>query len=81
MLHKIKSWPKEFQSVLDGDKRHKVRRNDRNYQQGDYIILQEYNPKLEEYTGREIRAVIYNITQPGTFGLPNDICVFTFAIY
>ena len=80
MHHKIKSWPGQFQAVLNGDKRHEVRKFDRGYLQGDYVTLQEWDPSTEEFSGREVQVIIYNITQPGTFGLPEDVGVFSIAL-
>jgi hypothetical protein len=80
MHHKIKSHPEQFQAVLNGDKKHEVRKFDRDYKQGDYVTLQEWDPASGKYTGREIQIAIYNVTAPGTFGLPADIGCFTIAV-
>lgn len=69
MLHKIKTWPQFFDAVADGTKTFELRENDRGYQKGDEVILQEWDPELDEkrfgkspapkgYTGREIKAKI-----------------------
>lgn len=75
--HKVKSHPKPFSQVWDGSKRHEVRINDRGYEQGDGIILEEFNPHTNQFSGRTIEAVVGNVTQGGNFGLPSDICCFT----
>jgi hypothetical protein len=51
--HLVKSWPEFFNAVADGAKRFELRKNDRNYQAGDLIVLQEFDPKSETHTGRE----------------------------
>ena len=38
-----------FESVLSRDKRFEIRKNDRNFQVGDILVLREYEGK---YTGR-----------------------------
>lgn len=53
--HELKCWPSFFQAILDDRKRFELRVNDRNYQVGDVLHLREWNPELEQYTGREIR--------------------------
>ncbi len=71
----LKSWPAPFEAVLSGQKRHEVRVNDRDYQEGDQVVLNCWNPATKEYDGRVIEAVVGNVTTG--FGLPADIAVFT----
>ena len=62
MTHELKTLPEYFQRILSGEKNFEVRKNDRGFQKGDTVILQEYDPKiayeLHSYTGREIKAEI-----------------------
>lgn len=53
--HHLKCWPEYFDAVYHNIKSFEVRRNDRNYQVGDILVLQEYDPDVDEYTGRETR--------------------------
>lgn len=53
--HHLKCWPEYFDAVYHNIKPFEVRRNDRNYQVGDILVLQEYDPDIDEYTGRETR--------------------------
>lgn len=86
--HELKSWPDTFGAVLDGTKRHEVRKADRDYADGDTITLKEFipddtqeegKPTTGRYTGREWHGVIRYISVPGSFGLPRDLCCFTIA--
>ena len=56
MLHELKIIPEYFIKVKNGYKTFKVRKDDRNYKQGDIVILKEY--KSHQFTGREIKAWI-----------------------
>lgn len=47
--------------MREGTKTFEVRVNDRDYQTGDEVRLQEYDPRGPGYTGREIRAVIGHV--------------------
>ena len=47
MTHHLKIKPEYFQAVIDGKKPFEIRNNDRNFQTGDRVIL-------EEYTGKEL---------------------------
>ena len=40
--HKLKTWDGFFHEVWDGKKRFELRNNDRNFQVGDTVYLQEY---------------------------------------
>lgn len=51
MIHKLKILPEFFPLVEKGKKRFELRKNDRNYQEDDILLLQEYFDG--EYTGRQ----------------------------
>ncbi len=78
--HELKTWPPAFSAILDGQKTHEVRVNDRHFQVGDNLRLREWNPETECYTGRYIVAAITYITEGGTFGLPPELIVMSIAI-
>lgn len=61
--HDLKTWPKHFQAVYDGDKPFELRYNDRGFKVGDVLLLREWRPRLDyarsfqgSYTGRAVRA-------------------------
>ena len=60
--HAVKSWPRFFQQVLDGNRNHELRRNDRDYRIGDRMELREFDPKSGDYTGRMCVVKISSIT-------------------
>ncbi|MBV7522578.1 DUF3850 domain-containing protein [Ensifer sp. ENS12] len=63
VLHKVKSWPHLFEATLSGAKTHDMRRaTDRDYQVGDVLCLQEFEPSTESYTGRELYVRITYVT-------------------
>lgn len=63
--HKIKIAPSYFAEVLTGRKTFEVRQNDRNYKNGDIVILQEYDTNRHTYTGREItKQITYILDSP-----------------
>ena len=75
MTHQIKTWPGEFEAVRTGRKCHEVRRNDRGYCVGDFLILKEWNPATEQYTGRAVLRRVTYLTPSCAWGLPKGICV------
>ena len=59
MIHKLKILPEFFPLVEKGKKRFELRKNDRNYQEDDILLLQEYFDS--EYTGRQCVVKITNV--------------------
>ncbi len=55
---KKKTWPKFFQEVLEGKKKFDLRLADFDLKEGDTLILEEYNPETERYTGRSIKKKV-----------------------
>lgn len=92
VVHELKIWPGFFVEVMAGRKTHEVRKADRDFQIGDTLWLREWQSATaglhngewktepERYTGREIRARVTAMTDPGTFGLPKDVCVMSIDI-
>lgn len=64
-VHVLKTWPEYFEAVADGRKTFEIRKDDRGFQVGDTLLLQEYVPNPEHYTGRNITSGITYITSFG----------------
>ncbi len=80
--HKVKSWPDLFQATLSGAKTHDMRKSvDRDYRVGDILRMQEFDPKSNRYTGRELLVKITYITSArfpcalSGDGLDPDYCI------
>jgi len=58
MRHTKKVWPEYFQKILDGKKTYELRLADWECDEGDILVLQEWNPETKEYTGREIEKEV-----------------------
>jgi hypothetical protein len=81
--HELKIWPTFFDAVQDGRKTFEARLDDRGYQAGDTLILQEYQPSIDDdpggYTGRALeREVTYILRGPG-FGIKEGYVVMAIA--
>jgi len=62
-IHELKTDPQYFEEQLQGNKNFEVRLNDRNFQNGDVLVLSEY--KDNKYTGRQIYVqVTYILDNP-----------------
>lgn len=70
-VHTIKTHCTYFQANRDGIKPFELRKNDRDYQVGDYLYSREYDPEMRDFTGRwQFWKITYTLTgetwlQPG----------------
>ncbi|HOZ56179.1 MAG: hypothetical protein BWY51_00176 [Parcubacteria group bacterium ADurb.Bin316] len=53
-----KIWPEYFQAVADGKKKFELRLADFDVQEGDILLLREWDPQNESYTGREMEREV-----------------------
>lgn len=86
IVHELKCWPQFFEAIKDGRKRHDLRRNyDRNFHVGDTLLLCEFCPDQQIYTGRRQSVTITFITssiQPcalSEMALNPDFCILSIA--
>lgn len=77
-IHKLKTWPAYFLGLRLGMKNFEVRVNDRDYQVGDFLLLQEFIPSIG-YTGKEIERQITYILKGGEFGIAEDTVVMSLS--
>lgn len=78
-VHELKAHPEPFRLMATGAKRHEVRKADRPFKVGDVLRLREYVPETEHYTGAELLRLVSHITTPGSWGLPEGLCVLSLA--
>lgn len=83
--HELKTDPEVFDDVASGAKTHEIRRNDRNFQVGDGLLLrktrytgaQMHIGRPLEYTGDECRRVVSHILSG--YGLNDHWVILSFA--
>lgn len=85
MLHELKIDHERFGEIWEGSKTHEVRVNDRNYKVGDNLCFKAQYPcnagiSANECEIRKLKVVVTNITQGGTYGLPENICCMSIII-
>lgn len=87
--HNLKTDPKVFEQSLLGNKPWEIRFNDRDFQDGDIVYLEETSysgqemkeeGKPLEYTGRYIKGVIDYVLHGPSYGLEDGWCIFTHRI-
>jgi len=55
---KKKTWPKYFELVKSGRKKFDLRASNFRVREGGVLVLEEWDPKKKEYTGRKIRRKV-----------------------
>ncbi len=58
MTIKKKIWPKYFEAVASGKKNYELRLDDFTVNEGDTLVLEEWNPQTNEYTGRSTTKTV-----------------------
>jgi hypothetical protein len=61
MIHELKIHPSFFMDVMLGIKKFEIRLNDRNFQERDYVVLKEWNPETQKYTGRQTMRIVSEV--------------------
>lgn len=62
--HELKTWPQYFAAVRSGKKRFEIRRNDREFAVGDVLVLREFDPEQDVYTGQvEERQITFLLSE------------------
>lgn len=61
---KKKIWPEYFDAIISGKKKYELRLNDFDIAEGDDLVLEEWDPKTKQYSGR---SVIKKVTYVGKF--------------
>jgi hypothetical protein len=78
-VHHLKTLKEYYVGVVRGIKRFEVRRDDRGFNAGDILILQEYDGVKKELTGRSLRCGVEFLLQGGVFGISQDYCVMSLS--
>jgi hypothetical protein len=69
MTHELKTWHPYYDALMREEKTFEARKDDRNFQVGDILLLQEYLPNLESYSGNVCYRKITFILSGGSFGI------------
>lgn len=75
MIHELKSHPIPFRDVINGIKKYEIRVDDRDFRVGDVLMLLEWFPDLQKYSGATVSCGVLHKTPGGAWGLPPEICV------
>ena len=71
--HQLKTLPHFFEQVEQLNKHFELRKDDRGFEEGDRLILSEYDPE-EGFTGREVWVIVNYILRDFE-GLREGYCI------
>lgn len=74
ITHDLKTWPQYYVAIEVGDKTFELRKMDRDYKQGDHLLLRMWNPDTKEYDGRRLKVVVSYLLAEAT-GLVSGYCI------
>lgn len=77
--HTLKTWSAIFQTMKLGIKNFDVRKDDRNFQVGDILELQEYDPNTRTFTGDTIERFVTYKLDGNQFGIEDGYCVLSLS--
>ena len=80
MTHELKTWIKYFKRIKEGTKTFEVRKDDRDFQIGDFLILREYDNGSSSYTGLECSCYVTYVLRGGEFGIQEGYCVMSIKL-
>lgn len=63
MTHHLKTWPSHFNDLMGKEKTVELRKNDRKYQQGDTLVLWEWDTNTKQYSGFFIRGIVTHMVR------------------
>lgn len=81
-LHDLKTWPEFFAQVLTKTKTFEIRRDDRTpeFALGDQLLLREWDPKDERFTGRSAIVRVTSILRGEVPGLQEGYIAMSFEL-
>jgi len=74
-IHELKTWPPYFGELQIGRKTFEARKDDRGFEKGDVLILREYDPSTQTYSGKELAFIAGYILRGGEFGVAEGYCI------
>ncbi len=79
--HRLKCHPSVFRSIAAKVKTWDFRKNDRDYDVGDVLVLREYDPgPCGDYSGSVIETTVTYIMHGGRFGIPEGYCIMSIMV-
>ena len=79
-VHDLKIQSQHFKDVVSGIKKAEIRKDDRGFNAGDYLQLNEINSEGVP-TGEGVRVRITHIFRGGEYGISKEYCVLSISLF
>ena len=80
-VHELKTWPGYYDSVVNGNKRFELRKDDRDFEVGDILHLREYDPELKKYLDSSVLVKVdYILRNCPQIGLEKGYCIMSISL-
>ena len=73
--HTLKILPEYHRALLEGRKTFEVRKNDRDFREGDTLMLEQYDSELARTFGAPLWLKVTYVLKGGQFGIEEGYCV------
>lgn len=77
-VHELKTVQPYFNQIAEGKKRFELRKNDRDFQWDDVLILREYSQAVEGYMGNDLVVRITSILKDFP-GIERGYCILSIS--
>lgn len=75
MKHELKVHSQFWHDLHTNKKTFEVRKNDRDYKVGDTLVLKEYLPMTDKFTGEQMTVSVTYVLKGGDWGIKKGYCV------
>ena len=72
--HELKVWSQYFKALFTRVKKFEIRKDDRKFEVNDALLLREWSPLDEKYTGTYLKYKITYKVEGGKFGIEKGYC-------
>lgn len=80
IVYELNIHPEPFNAVVSGVKTFEYRLDDRGYQVGDILRLNEYNPIQESYTNQKADVIVTFILEGGQYDIPTGYVIMSIKL-
>jgi hypothetical protein len=78
-IHELKIYKEYFSLIISGLKSWELRKDDRDFERGDELVLKEYDGKELCYTGRFLHRKVDYVLKGGQFGLEEGYVIMSLS--
>jgi murein L,D-transpeptidase YafK len=78
-IHELKTNVEFFTAIYSGNKQFEIRKDDRDFEVGDELVLKEYSRENLQYTGRFLHRKVDYVLRGGQFGLEDGYVIMSIS--